>query len=48
MAALPREGKRRMEKWFTTADKDVIWVMRENLKKNRLARMDSQWVEKWK
>ena len=48
VAALPREGKRRMEKWFTTADKDVIWVMRENLKKNRLARMDSQWVEKWK
>ncbi|MBI5303365.1 MAG: hypothetical protein HY868_14615 [Chloroflexi bacterium] len=44
VAASPNAGKRAMEKWFTTNDRDIIWIMRENLKKNRLARMDSSWV----
>ena len=46
-AALPEEGKAAMEKWFDSADKDVRWVMRENLKKDRLRRMDAAWVERW-
>ena len=48
VAALPREGKACMEKWLVTANKDIQWVMRENLKKTRLARMDSEWVKKWR
>ena len=47
VAALPDEGKKKMEKWFVSDDRDVRWVMRENLKKNRLVRMDASWVEKW-
>jgi hypothetical protein len=44
--ALPVEGKVLMEKWLDTADKDVQWIMKENLKKARLARMDAEWVKK--
>ena len=47
-AASPDEGKRWMEKWLASADRDVRWMMRENLKKDRLARMDPQWVERWR
>jgi hypothetical protein len=47
VAASPVEGKRCMERWFASADKDVRWLMRENLKKNRLAQMDPAWVQKW-
>ena len=47
VAALPDEGKRLMEKWLADNDKDVLWIMRENLKKNRLARVDAGWVKKW-
>jgi len=25
----------------------VLWIMRENLKKNRLVKMDARWVQKW-
>lgn len=48
VAADPEEGKRAMEKWFFESDKDVAWIMRENLTKSRLARMDAAWVEQWK
>lgn len=47
VSALPSEGKKRMEKWLLTPDSDVRWVMRENLKKNRLQRLDAAWVAKW-
>jgi hypothetical protein len=47
VAALPAEGKAYMEKWFASNDKDIIWIMRQNLQKNRLARMDPGWVERW-
>lgn len=47
VAAAPDAGKRRMEKWFARPDKDVRWVMRENLKKQRLVRMDAAWVKEW-
>jgi hypothetical protein len=43
-AAFPEAGKIRMEMWFNDADKDILWVMRENLKKKRLERMDPAWV----
>jgi hypothetical protein len=44
VAALPQDGKPSMENWLTSRDKDVRWVMRENLKKTRLIRMDARWV----
>jgi hypothetical protein len=45
VAALPAEGRHCMELWLACADKDVRWIMKENLKKNRLQRMDAAWVE---
>jgi hypothetical protein len=45
-AAVPEEGKRFMEKWFSSDDRDVLWIMRENLRKKRLERMDAEWVRK--
>jgi hypothetical protein len=47
VAALPEEGKPFMEKWLVTTNKDIQWIMQENLKKNRLARMDREWVKRW-
>jgi hypothetical protein len=47
VAALPIDGKALMEKWLVNPDKDVQWIMKENLKKNRLRRMDEHWVELW-
>jgi len=47
VAALPNEGKALMEKWLEHSNPDVQWVMRENLKKARLARIDPNWVRKW-
>jgi len=47
VAALPAEGKAMMEKWLVSTDKDIAWIMRENLKKARLARMDANWVKQW-
>lgn len=48
VVALPEEGKALMEKWLTHPDRDVQWIMKENLKKQRLVRMDAIWVEKWR
>ncbi len=44
VVALPEVGKPLLEKWLSCPDPDVRWVMRENLKKARLARMDADWV----
>ena len=48
VAYLPQAGRPRLERWFTHPDRDVLWVMRENLKKNRLERMDAAWTAHWK
>jgi hypothetical protein len=47
VVALPEGGKHLMEKWMASTDSEIRWIMRENLKKNRLARMDSNWVNRW-
>ena len=47
VAALPDAGKPLMEKWLTSSDPDIRWIMRENLKKNRLVKMDAGWVAVW-
>ena len=43
---LPQEGKKLMEGWLTSEDADVRWIMKENLRKKRLERMDMGWVQK--
>jgi hypothetical protein len=48
VVALPDEGKALMEKWLARPDRDIQWIMKENLKKARLARMDAGWVEEWR
>ena len=48
VAALPDDGKPLMEKWLVSPDPDIRWIMRENLKKNRLVRMDAAWVARWR
>ncbi|MCA0458358.1 MAG: HEAT repeat domain-containing protein [Chloroflexi bacterium] len=47
VAAHPDAGKPLMEKWLASSDKDILWLMRENLKKDRLKRMDAAWVGKF-
>ena len=47
VAALPGQGKPLMERWLNSSDPDIRWIMRENLKKNRLVRMDAAWVARW-
>jgi hypothetical protein len=44
VAARPDAGKPLMEKWLASPNPDIRWIMRENLKKNRLVRMDAAWV----
>jgi hypothetical protein len=48
VAAAPQQGKHMMEKWLACPDRAIQWIMQENLKKNRLVRMDAAWVEKWR
>jgi hypothetical protein len=45
VAALPQEGIPLMEKWLANPDTDIRWIMKENLKKKRLARVASEWVD---
>jgi hypothetical protein len=42
-----KKGLAYMEKWLQSGDKDVLWIMRQNLNKNRLLRVDADWVRKW-
>lgn len=48
VSASPRAGKRMMERWFASEDRDVRWIMRQNLSKKRLERMDGNWVATWR
>lgn len=44
----PEEGKQRFEKWVACDDRDISWIMKENLKKDRLRKMDREWTERMK
>lgn len=46
VAACPQIGKPIFEAWLTSQDKGVRWIMKENLRKARLKRMDADWVER--
>ena len=45
VAAAPQPGKPLMEKWLASADPVIRRMIQENLKKDRLRRMDAGWVE---
>lgn len=44
----PDEGKKLFEKWASSSDNDICWIIKENLKKERLNRMDKEWTTVWK
>jgi hypothetical protein len=48
IAAYPEKGKQYFESWLNCPDADIRWILKENLKKNRLKRMDAFWVEEMK
>ncbi len=45
VAAQPASGKPRLARWVACPDADVRWIMRQNLKKKRLLKMDAAWVQ---
>ena len=45
VAAHPSIGKPKMEMWIGAGDPDIRWIMKQNLKKKRLSRMDEAWVQ---
>ncbi len=45
VAAQPSIGKPIMEAWIGSQDADIHWVMKQNLKKKRLKKMDENWVQ---
>lgn len=47
IASLPGEGLSLFEKWLTSPDPDVRWILRQNLLKKRLQRIDRERVTTW-
>lgn len=45
--AIPEEGMPRLERWLRSTDPDVRWIMKENLRKTRLAKANPSWVRTW-
>jgi hypothetical protein len=45
VAAFPEEGKRIFENLAGNPNCHIRWIIKENLKKNRLSVMDKKWVE---
>jgi hypothetical protein len=46
VVALPDPGRALMERWIADGDAGTRRIMRENLRKARLARVDGEWVER--
>jgi hypothetical protein len=44
VVAFPDQGKKMMEEWLSSDDRDVRWILKENLRKKRLERLDAEWV----
>jgi hypothetical protein len=45
IAAAPERGKASFERWASSSDPDIRWIVKENLKKNRLVQLDGAWVD---
>ena len=48
IVACPQKGKELFEKLVHIPDQDIQWILRENLKKKRVEKMDSIWLDKMK
>ena len=48
VASAPDIGREAMARWLGSPDRDVRWIMKENLTKNRLQKLDAAWVEQAK
>lgn len=46
VAAHPQAGRAFLEKWSLSRDTDVRWVLKQNLQKKRLERLDLPWRER--
>jgi hypothetical protein len=44
VVALPVTGKPMLESWLGNPNPDIRWIMKQNLKKNRLVKLDPAWV----
>ena len=44
VSALPEVGCPMFERWLDDRDVDIRWIVRENLKKKRLERLDADWM----
>jgi hypothetical protein len=44
VVAAPARGRALLEKWAAIDDPDARWIVRENLSKNRLIKLDAVWV----
>ena len=47
VAAIPFEGMPLMDDWLACENPDIKWIMKENLRKNRLAKLEP-WISNWK
>ncbi|HKZ54664.1 MAG TPA: hypothetical protein VJ123_04230 [Anaerolineales bacterium] len=48
VVALPPAGKEAMQRWLESPDAAMRVIMKENLRKSRLARCDPEWVRHWR
>lgn len=48
IAAQPSEGKKVLESYRSSANRHIRWIVKENLKKNRLLKLDQTWVDSMK
>jgi hypothetical protein len=44
VAACPDPGKSVMQRWLSSQDQDIRWIMKQNLGKKRLQRLDPEWT----
>jgi hypothetical protein len=46
VVASPAYGKELLEKWIVSEDKDIRWIIKENIRKNRLIKCDLKGTKK--
>ncbi len=46
IVSLSETGKQYIEQWAGSNHPDIIWIVKENLKKKRLIRLDADWVQR--
>jgi hypothetical protein len=46
IGAAPAYGKRKFERWVRSTNPDIRWIVKENLRKNRLIKTDAVWTSR--